>query len=240
MNNLRGPDQTREAAGNRWPAAARAGAWFLALSPLGFVIYTAFGLVFFVAAGVSLWSEIDRDLMTSLRLGWVIGQFVFVLPYLLGTVGVFCLARELLHTRARRLALATIVSAGAALLGAVAYATLMILAGGFTEGRMGLNVYGQLATGPVVQFAADPSAWSTALFLGMTFWRAEIRPTLGLVVAILAALAIVATVVAGSAPPFAVSFLWLALGIGWFKSARQRGTTGQPLLPRRTTTIIQS
>jgi len=191
------------------------------LSPLGFAAYIALGVVFFSTAGVGIWSGITRDTMDRVLVGWIAGQLLVLVPYFMGLLGGLLIAQVLLHTAARTWAIAAIVLSIVAMAGTAAYSALMIAAAGFTGEQMSGNPLALLATGPVVQFWSDPASWASVALVAASFRLVRVRARLAGVLAIVAALGAVMAVITGSVPPFALAFLWCALGVGWLSAGRK-------------------
>ena len=200
MDTLVAPQRT----GLRTPA------WLLALSPLGFVAVVALGAATFVGSGIDDTAFMTPGQMADIRVAWLAFWPVYAAAVSVGAVGLILLGRTL----AAGLAKAAQVAAGlsiAAVLGNLALNWSMV---GFDRSRLGEHPAYDTSI-----FLSLLAIWLGALgagLAGLALRRAGILPRTGLVVAIVAAVLIVVdtAVTQGAMPPFTVSFLWLALGIG--------------------------
>lgn len=205
MDTLVAPQRTR----------LRTPAWLLALSPLGFVAVVALGAATFVGSGIDDTAFMTPAQMADIRVAWLAFWPVYAAAVSIGAVGLILLGRTLAGgPGAAGLARAAQVTAGlsiAAVLGNVILNWSMV---GFDRQRLGEHPAYDTSI-----FLSMLAIWLGALaagLAGLALRRAGILPRTGLVVAIVAAVLIVVdtTLTQGAIPPFTVSFLWLALGIG--------------------------
>ena len=192
----------------------RTAAWLLALSPLAFVVVTAAGAATFPASGVDDTSLMSPDQMDDIRTAWLLFWPVYAAAVVIGAVALVMVARGLVGPLAR----AAQVAAGLSVVSILGNLVLNWAMTGFDQPRMGEHPLYD----PSI-FLSLLAIWFGALGAGLVglALRAggRLRRT-GLVVAVLAAVLIVVdtTLTQGAIPPFAVSFLWLALGVGLLRS----------------------
>lgn len=189
--------------------------WLLALSPLGFVAVVAAGVATFPATGVDDTALMPPDKMDDIRVAWLLFWPIYAAAVIVGAVGLVLLARRL---RPSALATATTVAAGLSVASILGNLVLNWTMTGFDQPRMGEHPLYDASI-----FLSLLAIWFGAVAAGLAglALRAEgrLRRT-GLVVAILAAVLIVVdtTLTQGLIPPFVVSFLWLALGVGLLRA----------------------
>jgi hypothetical protein len=200
MDTLVAPQRTR----------LRTPAWLLTLSPLGFVVVVAAGAATFVASGIDDTARMTPAQMADIRTAWMLFWPVYAAAVGVGAAGLILLGRAL----PGGLAKATQVAAGLSVVSILGNVVLNWSMLGFDQPELGRHPGYDTSI-----FLSILAIWLGAVgagLAGLALRRAGILRRTGIVVAIVAAVHVVveATLTQGAIPPFVVSFLWLALGIG--------------------------
>lgn len=202
------------------PSRTTVAAWFLVTTPMPFIVYIIDG-AFMFSDGLSSWRDITQERMPALLAPWIVGQVLFLLCYLWGLAPTAVVATRTRPRARSGWVLATLVATGIAVAGNVAYVVLMIAATGFTGETMGGSALAGAATGPVVQFWADPFSYASVALLAGALRSAGMRPRTGLIVGVIAALLTVAAFATGFVPPFLLAILWFVLGLGLLREGKR-------------------
>lgn len=203
--------------------ATRWGAWLLAVSPVFFVLVVVTNLGTFAAADIGLFDDITRAQMDALGFGWVLASTLFPLAFIIGSVGIALLAGSLgRRVPATRVwAWGSVGAAAVAILLFLPYAPLRIAAMGFTEARLGDNAL--YTAWDTAGYIATDAAIAAVVLLCIALFVGTPHRTAALVLGILSIVLLIAAVAGLPVPPFAISFLWCALGIVWLRrSSRSR------------------
>lgn len=185
----------------------------LALSPLGFAVLVVTLLTAVSNSGVDDSAYITPAIMADIRTQWIGLWIVSPLALIFGSTGMYLLFRSRPAALARGAVVATVLSMACAIVNAGLNLSLT----GFSAGRLGSMTRYDVAL--EVNLVSFWLGWVALICGGIALRRGgELRRT-GLVVAILAALLGIVDVAGhGAIPPFVLSFLWLALGIGLLRS----------------------
>lgn len=195
--------------------------WLLALSPIPFALVVPMFLVTVTASGVPDSSQVTPEIMASIRPQWIALWVVYFAAVAFGAYAVGRLAREVGHTGGvftRRVALGSRVGAALSFVSITANLVLYLSLIGFDEPRLELSSTYELAY--QLSLVSIWFGWLALIFAGMALWSSGLLRRAGLVVATLAGLlGVVDVTTQGGIPPFVISFLWLAVGVGLLRRA---------------------
>lgn len=202
---------------------ARVGGWLLALSPLAFVLVVLVNVWAFAAADIGAFVDITPAQMARIRPAWITSVTMVFLAGAIGVVGTMLVARALVPTRARRLAIVTIVLAVSVLIAGIADTVIRIAASWSVEPRLGDNGLYALSDG-VLSRTIFAATVLLIVLLATTMHVSGRHRAAGLVVGAIAVVAFLISIAAYDyTPPFVVAMLWCPLGIAWLRGARRRG-----------------
>lgn len=202
--------------------SARLGGWLLALSPLAFVLVVLVNVWAFATAGIGAFVDIAPAQMARIRPAWIASVVMVFLANGIGTVGTMLVARALVPTRARRLAIVTIAVAVPVLTVGLADTGLRIAASWSTEPRLGDNGLYALSDGMLSGSVLAATVLAVVL-LAATMYVSGRHRVAGVVVGVVAVVAFVISIAANDyTPPFVVALLWCPLGIAWLRRTQGR------------------
>lgn len=107
----------------------RAGAWLLALSPVGFVLVVGAGALTFAGSGVDDFDLITPEQMAGIRAGWILYWLVYAGTVLVGAAGIWLVGRW----QGARSAMVAAALSAVAVLGLLVSRELVV---GFTQPRL--------------------------------------------------------------------------------------------------------
>ena len=191
----------------------KSAAWLLALSPLAFVALIVSAVLVLVPNKIGRFDTITPEQMAAIRIGWIINQFLLGMAITMGVAGLALLNRGLRPAATRLLSLLVTLAAALSVLCIVGYVVLRVSMVGFSEDRLGLAP-GYTFSNSLVLVALWCAQGATAL-TSLVLAKSGIMRRTAQVVGGLSLLLLVADILSrGAVPPFAVSLMWLALGVG--------------------------
>lgn len=185
----------------------------LILSPLAFAVVVITLLTASSGSGAEDAADITPAIMAEIGPSWIGLWIIFALAVTFGSTGMFLLFRSRPAALARAAVAATVLS----VVCTVVQAGLKISLVDFSADRLGsMTQYNVALEVSLVSFWLG---FAAVVCGGLALRRSGELPRTGLVVAVVAALLGIVDIAGhGVVPPFVLSFLWLAIGIGVLKA----------------------
>lgn len=187
----------------------------LVTSVAGSALVVVSTLVTLSTSGVETLSEATSEQFSAVLGLLTVRNLIYLLAFCWGAVGIALVARRLraVGDRARMLAIGALVLSALSVVAGVAQTVLPLTAAGFPQATFGDTVaYGNWFTASLVTvWCAVAAAGLASLAVRKAGTRRGLMLVLGLVCL---AYLIVDITLRGGVPPFAVAFVWLALGVG--------------------------
>jgi hypothetical protein len=191
----------------------RTPAWLMVGSTLAFVAWLAAAMTTISGTGVTDTADLTPRTMATIRVGFLVTTVLYAVAYALGGAGLATVAARLRRGGARVPATAALVAAAGSVAAIAGYPVAALLAGGFDAGRLGDQGAWDAAIG--LSIAAMWLALGAIALGGVALRTSGALRRTGLVVAVIAGIALVADVVLGAVlPPFLVGLLLLPYAIG--------------------------